>query len=72
MVANAIGAGARGVAIGRNVFQHRDPTLITRRICSIVHQGMTAEEALEVERQPRQKRVDSKVTSDIRRCSSPP
>ena len=50
MVADAIGAGARGVAIGRNVFQHRDPTLITMRICSIVHRGMTAEEALEGER----------------------
>ncbi|HNR58103.1 MAG TPA: 2-amino-3,7-dideoxy-D-threo-hept-6-ulosonate synthase [Methanothrix sp.] len=49
MVAEAIGAGARGVAIGRNVFQHRDPTLITRQICSIVHGGMTAEEALEME-----------------------
>ncbi len=49
MVADAIGAGARGVAIGRNVFQHQDPTLITRRLSSIVHREMTAEEALEME-----------------------
>jgi len=51
MVAGAIGAGGRGVAIGRNVFQHRDPTLITRRISSIVHQGATVEEAQELGRQ---------------------
>lgn len=48
MVADAIGAGGRGVAIGRNVFQHQDPTLITRRISSIVHHGATVEEALEL------------------------
>ena len=49
MVEESIGAGASGVAIGRNVFQHPDPALITRRICSIVHKGMSAEEALELE-----------------------
>lgn len=48
MVEGAIGAGARGAAIGRNVFQHEDPTLITHRICSIVHKGMTAEESLNI------------------------
>lgn len=48
MVEDAIGAGARGVAIGRNVFQHEDPRLITRRICAIVHKGMNAKEALEM------------------------
>ena len=46
MVSGAIEAGARGVAIGRNVFQSDDPILITRRICSIVHQGMSVEEAI--------------------------
>lgn len=48
MVEGAIGAGARGVAIGRNVFQHDDPALITRRICGVVHKGLGAEEALEI------------------------
>jgi DhnA family fructose-bisphosphate aldolase class Ia len=48
MVEGAIGSGARGVAIGRNVFQADDPALITRRICGIVHKGMSAEEALEI------------------------
>jgi predicted phospho-2-dehydro-3-deoxyheptonate aldolase len=48
MVEGAIGAGARGVAIGRNVFQAEDPALVTRRICGIVHRGMSAKEAMDV------------------------
>jgi predicted phospho-2-dehydro-3-deoxyheptonate aldolase len=48
MVEGAVGAGARGVAIGRNVFQHQDPTLITRRICAVVHGRLSAEEAAEI------------------------
>lgn len=49
MVECAIGAGARGVAIGRNVFQAEDPALMTRRICGIVHKGMSAKEAIDIE-----------------------
>ncbi len=48
MVEEAIGAGARGVAIGRNVFQATDPVLTTRRICAVVHKGMSAKEAAEL------------------------
>jgi len=46
MVEGAINAGARGVAIGRNIFQAIDPTLITRRICAVVHDGVSAKEAI--------------------------
>ncbi len=46
MIEEAINAGAKGVAIGRNIFQSEDPTLITSRICAVVHGGMTAKEAL--------------------------
>jgi predicted phospho-2-dehydro-3-deoxyheptonate aldolase len=45
MVEDAIAAGAAGVAIGRNVFQAEDPVLITKRICAVVHQGLSASEA---------------------------
>jgi DhnA family fructose-bisphosphate aldolase class Ia len=48
MVEEAISAGARGVAIGRNVFQHESPELIVRRICGVVHKGLHAREALEI------------------------
>lgn len=44
----ALKLGADGVAIGRNIFQADDPTLITHRICSIVHKGMSAEESLDI------------------------
>lgn len=36
-VSESINAGSAGVAIGRNVFQHHDPTLMTRAIAEIVH-----------------------------------
>jgi len=45
MVEDAIAAGAAGVAIGRNVFQADDPAAVTRRICAVVHQGLSAKEA---------------------------
>lgn len=48
MVQGAIAAGARGVAIGRNVFQHDSPALITRRICAVVHEGLSAEQAARI------------------------
>lgn len=45
MVRRAVNTGARGVAIGRNVFQHQDPILMTKSICSVVHGGFSADEA---------------------------
>jgi fructose-bisphosphate aldolase/2-amino-3,7-dideoxy-D-threo-hept-6-ulosonate synthase len=51
MISDAIATGARGVAIGRNVFQHDKPTHIVRAITRIVHENASVEEALkEVER----------------------
>ena len=48
MIQGAIEGGARGVAIGRNVFQHENPTKITRAITEIVHHKKSVEEALEM------------------------
>jgi len=36
-VYESVKAGAAGVSIGRNVFQHKDPALMTRAIAEIVH-----------------------------------
>ncbi|UYZ39766.1 MAG: 2-amino-3,7-dideoxy-D-threo-hept-6-ulosonate synthase [Candidatus Methanospirare jalkutatii] len=47
MVEGAIEAGASGVSIGRNIFQHDDPTKMTQAISKIVHEGFSAKEALE-------------------------
>ena len=40
--------GARGVAIGRNVFQHKDPVKMTQAIAAIVNKGKTADEAIKI------------------------
>jgi class I fructose-bisphosphate aldolase len=46
MVKGAINAGGAGVSIGRNVFQHKNPSKIVEAICKIVHHGSTVKEAL--------------------------
>ncbi|RLC30746.1 MAG: fructose-bisphosphate aldolase [Deltaproteobacteria bacterium] len=46
MVKGAIEAGASGTSIGRNVFQHDNPTRIVRALCMIVHHNATVDEAL--------------------------
>jgi len=47
MVKGAMEAGASGTSIGRNVFQHQNPTRIVSALCMIVHKGATVDEALE-------------------------
>jgi fructose-bisphosphate aldolase/2-amino-3,7-dideoxy-D-threo-hept-6-ulosonate synthase len=47
MVEGAIEAGGAGTSIGRNIFQHDNPTKMTRAIARIVHEGWSAEEAME-------------------------
>lgn len=46
MVADAIDAGAAGIAIGRNVWQHPQPALKLRRLHAVVHEGASAADAL--------------------------
>jgi len=48
MIRGAIDAGGRGVAIGRNVFQHENPTKMTRAVASIVHHDRSVGEAMEI------------------------
>lgn len=43
---DAIKAGAKGVAYGRNIWQAKETTLLTRAICLIVHKDYTADEAI--------------------------
>ena len=45
-VAEAIDAGATGVAIGRNVWQHSNPTSVCRALVAIVHGGASVSQAL--------------------------
>jgi len=46
MVKGSMDAGGAGVSIGRNVFQHKDPTRMVRAISTIVHEGNNVEDAL--------------------------
>ncbi|MBO3802787.1 MAG: class I fructose-bisphosphate aldolase family protein [Candidatus Brockarchaeota archaeon] len=48
MVRDSMLAGCRGVSIGRNVFQHRSPRLMTAAMRKIVHEGSSVEEALSI------------------------
>jgi len=48
MVKGSIDVGGAGASIGRNVFQHRDPTRMVQAICAIVHEGRSVEEALKI------------------------
>ena len=45
-VEGAMAAGAAGVAIGRNVWQHRSPAGMVRALVALVHGGATTDEAL--------------------------
>jgi DhnA family fructose-bisphosphate aldolase class Ia len=45
-VKKAMDAGAKGVAIGRNIWQHAHPDRITAAIAAIVHGNATVEQAL--------------------------
>ena len=44
-VHTAIAAGAAGVAIGRNIFQAKDPRAMTAAVAAILHKGASVEEA---------------------------
>lgn len=48
MVAGAMEAGAAGISIGRNAFQHAKPELMTAALVSIVHEGKSVDQALRI------------------------
>jgi len=47
-IEGAMQAGAKGLSIGRNAFQHKDPVLFVKAACAIVHENKTAEEAMAI------------------------
>jgi fructose-bisphosphate aldolase/2-amino-3,7-dideoxy-D-threo-hept-6-ulosonate synthase len=48
MTWESMSAGAAGLSIGRNVFQHENPTLMVKALHTIVHEGASVESALKV------------------------
>lgn len=45
---DALKAGAAGISIGRNVFQHENPTLMVKALRLIVHEGASMDQALKI------------------------
>jgi len=45
MVDDALKAGAMGVSIGRNAFQHKKPEKMVKALCKMVHEDASIEEA---------------------------
>ncbi|MBN2457054.1 MAG: class I fructose-bisphosphate aldolase family protein [Sedimentisphaerales bacterium] len=48
MVDGALKAGAMGVSIGRNAFQHEKPDRIVGALCKMVHKGASVEDAIKM------------------------
>ena len=48
MVEGALDAGAAGLSIGRNAFQHEKPDKIIEALCKMVHEGASIENAIEM------------------------
>ena len=48
MVKDAVSVGGAGVAMGRNIFQAKNPELMTRAISEVVHNQISVEEALNI------------------------
>ncbi len=46
MVAGALKAGAAGLSIGRNAFQHKHPEKMVATLCKMVHENTTVEDAV--------------------------
>jgi len=45
MVEGALQAGAAGLSIGRNAFQHKNPEKMVAALCKMVHEGASVEQA---------------------------
>ena len=46
MVHDSLQAGGAGLSVGRNVFQHKDPTRLVQSLNMVVHEDISVEEAL--------------------------
>ena len=46
-VRNVIEAGGRGVVVGRNVFQHKNPTAMMKAVIAVVHEDLEPEKAVQ-------------------------
>ena len=45
---DALKVGAKGVAIGRNIFQADNPLAMTRAVAALIHENKSIDEAMEI------------------------
>lgn len=50
-IARAMEAGASGVAVGRNIWYHPQPALMTQAVVNVVHGGSSVDQAMSILRQ---------------------
>ena len=48
IIKDSLDAGAAGVSIVRNVFQHEKKQLMVKAICNMVHENITVNDALKI------------------------
>ncbi|MEM2099005.1 MAG: 2-amino-3,7-dideoxy-D-threo-hept-6-ulosonate synthase [Candidatus Bathyarchaeia archaeon] len=48
MVHDSLKAGGAGLSIGRNVFQHENPTLMVKALAAIIHENASVEQAQKI------------------------
>ena len=48
MVEGALAAGAAGLSIGRNAFQHKTPDKMVATLCAMVHKGVSVKDAMKM------------------------
>jgi fructose-bisphosphate aldolase, class I len=48
MIRDSVDAGGAGLSVGRNIFQHPDPTALLKAVNAIVHQKGSVDAALEI------------------------
>ena len=60
MIEGSLKAGAAGISMGRNAFQHEDPTSFIRAATAMVHQSISVAEALKMIRNSNKQKQSSK------------
>ncbi|MBA4357090.1 MAG: 2-amino-3,7-dideoxy-D-threo-hept-6-ulosonate synthase [Humidesulfovibrio sp.] len=48
MVQDSIAAGGAGLSVGRNIFQHKNPALLTQALARVVHEDVAVDVAMEM------------------------
>ncbi|WP_022662343.1 2-amino-3,7-dideoxy-D-threo-hept-6-ulosonate synthase [Paucidesulfovibrio longus] len=52
MVHDSVQAGGAGLSVGRNIFQHADPTKLVRSLSKVVHHDWNVDQAMELMNEP--------------------